>query len=110
MKCPHCKKEFPLEEGLQSHLKDLQNQAREKGKAESETENQKMLEKNKKLEEQNKEKDEIIKNANTLHESAMKNVIEDQKLKNQTAIQQKDLKLKRAEENNKNLLKYLTTK
>ncbi len=104
VKCPHCKKEFPLEEGLQSHLKDLQNQAREKGKAESETENQKMLEKNKKLEEQNKEKDEIIKNANTLHESAMKNVIEDQKLKNQTAIQQKDLKLKRAEENNKNLL------
>ena len=101
--CRHCGKQFTLEEGFHAHLKALQNQAREKGKNESKTENQKILEKNKKLELENKEKDEFIKNAKTLQESAVKNAREDEKLKNQTIVEQKDLKLKRAEETNKNL-------
>ena len=28
--CPHCKKEFPMEDGLSSHLKDIETEAREK--------------------------------------------------------------------------------
>ena len=28
--CPHCKKEFPMEDGLSSHLKDIETKAREK--------------------------------------------------------------------------------
>jgi len=107
VKCPHCNKEFPLEEGFQPQLKALQNQAREKGKNESETENKKILEENKKLEEKNKEKDEIIKNSKTLHESDIKNAREDEKLKSQTEIQQKDLKLKRTEQENQNLQKIV---
>ena len=28
--CPHCSKEFPMEEGLSSHLRILENEAKEK--------------------------------------------------------------------------------
>ena len=28
--CPHCEKEFPMEDGLSSHLKDLESKARDK--------------------------------------------------------------------------------
>ena len=30
IKCPHCEKEFPMEDGLFSHLKDLETKARER--------------------------------------------------------------------------------
>ena len=30
IKCPHCEKEFPMEDGLSSHLKDLETKARER--------------------------------------------------------------------------------
>ena len=28
--CPHCEKEFPMEDGLSSHLKELETKARER--------------------------------------------------------------------------------
>ena len=32
--CPHCQKEFPMEDGLSSHLKTIENQRREKAEKE----------------------------------------------------------------------------
>jgi len=102
--CKYCNKEFPLEEGFHSQLEALQSQAREKGKTESEADNKKLREEFQKLKEKNEEKAEQLKNAKTLRDSAVQNAVEDQKLKNQTVVQEKDLKLKRAEESNKSLL------
>ena len=41
IKCPHCKKEFPMEEGLSSHLKDIESKARERIEKEQEQKSKK---------------------------------------------------------------------
>lgn len=114
VRCPYCNKEFPLQEGLKSHLNTLENEARQKGENKAIERNKRLSEETKKLSEKNKEllkqseeKDNLIKNSKTLQDSAVKNAREDEKLKNRTLIEQRDLKLKRAEESNKNLIKLV---
>ena len=77
--CPHCNKEFPMEEGLSSHLKDLENKTKaevereQKDKVKSlETTNKENQEKLKSLEDANKEKDEKLKLANEQKEKELK--------------------------------------
>ena len=79
IKCPHCKKEFPMEEGLSSHLKDIESKAKaeieraQKDKVKSlETTNKENQEKLKSLEDANKEKDEKLKLANEQKEKELK--------------------------------------
>ena len=59
--CPHCKKEFPMEEGLVSHLKTLENQAIKKVEKKQGEKLKKNEEKLKSLEDENKEKQEKLK-------------------------------------------------
>ena len=59
--CPHCKEEFPMEEGLVSHLKTLENQAIKKVEKEQGEKLKKDKEKIKSLEDENKEKQEKLK-------------------------------------------------
>ena len=77
--CPHCNKEFPMEEGLSSHLKDIESKAKaeiervQKDKVKSlETTNKENQEKLKSLEDANKEKDEKLKLANEQKEKELK--------------------------------------
>ena len=53
VECPYCKKEFPLEEGLKSHLNTLENEARQKGE-------NKAIEINKRLSEETKKNSFVI--------------------------------------------------
>ena len=97
VKCPHCNKEFPLEEGFQAHLKVLEKQSREKAERSFKEKNKQNEIKLKKLEEQNKIKDQEIKNAKTLQASAIKNARADEKLKGETERQKEKLKIQRLE-------------
>ena len=75
--CPHCEQEFPMAEGLSSHLKVLENTAREKIEKEQDQklkENQKKL---KLLEDANKEKDAEIKSINEQKENEIKKAVKD---------------------------------
>ena len=54
IKCPHCKKEFPMEEGLSSHLKDIETKARDRIEKEQEQKSKKNLQKLKLLEDDKK--------------------------------------------------------
>ena len=98
VKCPHCNKEFPLEEGFQAHLKALEKQSREKAEKSFKEKNKQNEIKLEKLEEQNKIKDKEIKNAKTLQESAIKNAREDEKLKAKTEITKEKLIRQRVEQ------------
>ena len=96
--CPHCKKEFPMEDGLSSHLKDIETKAREKIEKEQDQklkkniEQLKILEESKKeLELSNKEKEEKIKSINEDKEKQI-----DQAVK--TAL---DIKVKNLDKENK---------
>lgn len=69
--CPHCDKEFPMEQGLSSHLKDLETKSRERIEKEQDEKFKKNLEQlqvleetKKELESANKEKDQQIKSIN----------------------------------------------
>jgi len=73
--CPHCKKEFPMEEGLSSHLKTIENQTREKAETVANDKFKKDLEKLKLLENENKEKDRKIENINKQKETEIKNAV-----------------------------------
>ena len=75
--CPHCEQEFPMAEGLSSHLKVLEDTAREKIEKEQDQklkENQKKL---KLLEDANKEKDAEIKSINEQKENEIKKAVKD---------------------------------
>ena len=100
VKCPHCNKEFPLEEGFQAHLKALEKQSREKVEKSFKEKNKQNEIKFKKLEEQNKIKDKEIKNAKTLQESAIKKARADEKVKVQqelkAELKEKDQEIKNA--------------
>jgi len=82
--CPHCEQEFPMAEGLSSHLKVLEDTARKKIEKEQDQklkENQKKL---KLLENANKEKDAEIKSINEQKENEIKKAVKntvDEKLK-----------------------------
>jgi len=73
--CPHCKEEFPMEEGLSSHLKTIENQTREKTEKIANDKFKKDLEKLKLLEDENKEKDKKIENINKERETDIKNAV-----------------------------------
>ena len=80
--CPHCEKEFPMEDGLSSHLKDLEIKAREKIEKEQDEklkknlEQLKVLEQSKKeLEISNKQKEDKIKSINEEKEKAIKEAV-----------------------------------
>jgi len=100
VKCPHCDKEFPLEEGFQPHLRALEKQSREKAEKSFKEKNKQNEIKFQKLEEQNKEKDKKIKNAKTLQESAIKKARADEKVKAQqelkAELKEKDKEIKNA--------------
>ena len=53
--CPHCDKEFPMEQGLSSHLKDLETKSRERIEKEQDEKFKKNLEQLQVLEETKKE-------------------------------------------------------
>ena len=75
--CPHCEQEFPMAEGLSSHLKVLEDTARKKIEKEQDQklkENQKKL---KLLEDANKEKDAEIKSINEQKENEIKKAVKD---------------------------------
>ena len=75
--CPHCEQEFPMAEGLSSHLKVLEDTAREKIEKEQD---QKLKENQKKLqllENANKEKDAEIKSINEQKEDEIKKAVKD---------------------------------
>ena len=92
IKCPHCEKEFPMEDGLSSHLKDIETKAREKIEKEQDQklkkniEQLKILEESKKeLELSNKEKEEKIKSINEDKEKQIDQAVKtalDAKVKN----------------------------
>jgi len=74
--CPHCEKEFPMEEGLRSHLKTLENQRIKKIENEQ---GEKLKEKEKKLkelEDSNKNKDDQLKSFNEQKDDEIKKAIE----------------------------------
>jgi len=80
--CPHCEKEFPMEDGLSSHLKDLEIKAREKIEKEQDEKLKKNLEQvkvleqsNKELEVSNKQKEDKIKSINEEKEKAIKEAV-----------------------------------
>ena len=107
VKCPHCNKEFPLEEGFQAHLKALEKQSRENAAKSFKEKNKQNEIKLEKLEEQNKIKDKEIKNAKTLQESAIKNARADEKLKGETERQKEKLKIQRLEKDLEKALKKI---
>ena len=74
--CIHCKKEFPMEEGLSSHLETLENQRREKAEKEVNDKFKKDLEKLELLENEKKEKDKKIENINKQKETEIKNAVD----------------------------------
>ena len=92
IKCPHCEKEFPMEDGLSSHLKDLETKARERvekeqgQKLKKNIEQLKILEDTKKeLELSNKQKEEQIKSINEDKEKEINQAVKtavDTKVKN----------------------------
>ena len=92
IKCPHCEKEFPMEDGLFSHLKDLETKARERvekeqgQKLKKNIEQLKILEDTKKeLELSNKQKEEQIKSINEDKEKEINQAVKtavDTKVKN----------------------------
>ena len=92
IKCPHCEKEFPMEDGLSSHLKDLEVKARERiekeqgQKLKKNIEQLKILEDTKKeLELSNKQKEEQIKSINEDKEKEINQAVKtavDTKVKN----------------------------
>jgi len=74
--CPHCKEEFPMEEGLTSHLKTLEDQQIKKVEKEQDEklkENEKKL---KELEDSNKNKDDQLKSFNEQKDDEIKKAIE----------------------------------
>ena len=80
--CPHCEEEFPMEDGLSSHLKDLETKAREKIEKEQDEKLKKNLEQvkvleqsNKELEISNKQKEDKIKSINEEKEKAIKDAV-----------------------------------
>ena len=80
--CPHCEEEFPMEDGLSSHLKDLEIKAREKIEKEQDEKLKKNLEQvkvleqsNKELEISNKQKEDKIKSMNEEKEKAIKEAV-----------------------------------
>jgi len=80
--CPHCEKEFPMEDGLSSHLKDLETKARDRIEKEQDEklkknlEQLKVLEQSKKeLEISNKQKEDKIKSINEEKEKAIKEAV-----------------------------------
>ncbi len=73
--CPHCQKEFPMEDGLSSHLKTIENQRREKAEKEVNDKFKKDLETLKLLKNENKEKDKKIENINKQKETEIKNAV-----------------------------------
>ena len=73
--CKYCKKEFPMEEGLSSHLETIENQRREKAEKEVNDKFKKKLEKLELLENENKEKDKKIENINKQKETEIKNAV-----------------------------------
>ena len=104
IKCPHCKKEFPMEEGLSSHLKDIETKARDRIEKEQEQKSKKNLQKlklleddKKKLENSNKEKEEQIKSINEKKEKEIEQAVK-------TAI---DTKVKNLDKENKEHYKSL---
>ena len=104
IKCPHCKKEFPMEEGLSSHLKDIESKARDRIEKEQEQKSKKNLQKlkllendKKKLESSNKEKDEQIKSINEKKEKEIEQAVK-------TAV---DTKVKNLDKENKEHYKSL---
>ena len=58
VKCPHCNKEFPLEEGFQAHLKALEKQSRENAAKSFKEKNKQNEIKLEKLEEQKSNNEE----------------------------------------------------
>jgi len=73
--CIHCKKEFPMEEGLSSHLETLENQRREKAEKEVNDKFKKDLETLELLKNESKEKDKKIENINKQKETEIKNAV-----------------------------------
>ena len=74
--CPHCEKEFPMEEGLKSHLKTLEDQRIKKIENEQ---GEKIKEKEKKLkelEDSNKNKDDQLKSFKEQKDHEIKKAVE----------------------------------
>ena len=104
IKCPHCQKEFPMEEGLKSHLDELRNTTISKAQKDEEERIQK-LENDKKLqEEKTKKLEEKIKNNDVEKESAIKIALEADRVSNKEhfdSLMETKIKKDREDQSNK---------
>ena len=104
IKCPHCQKEFPMEEGLKSHLDELRNTTISKAQKDEEERIQK-LENDKKLqEEKTKKLEEKIKNNDVEKASAIKIALEADRVSNKEhfdSLMETKIKKDREDQSNK---------
>ena len=75
--CPHCDKEFPLEEGLKSHLKSYEDKIKNEQTAKSKSEIEKLKNEKKETERQLKNKDKQISDARAEGEKSAANKLEE---------------------------------
>ena len=74
--CPHCEKEFPMEEGLRSHLKALEDKRVKKIENEQGEKLKKKEKKLKELEDSNKNKDDQLKSFKEQKDHEIKKAVE----------------------------------
>ena len=75
--CPHCDKEFPLEEGLKPHLKSYEDKIKKEQSAKSKGEIEKLKNEKKENERQLKNKDKQISDARAEGEKSAANKLEE---------------------------------
>ena len=85
--CPHCDKEFPLEEGLKSHLKSYENKIKQEQINKSKDEIEKLKNEKKETEKQLKNKDKQISDARIEGEKSAANKLEE---KHKKELEKKD--------------------
>ena len=80
--CPHCKKEFPMEQGLESHFNDLKQSVIDDTKKQEQNRIQKLENEKKNQEEKNKKLEAQIKKNDLEKSEAIKKAIEKDRVSN----------------------------
>ena len=102
--CPHCKKEFPMEQGLESHFNDLKQTVINDAKKQEQDRIQKLEEDKKNQEEKNKKLEAQIKKSDLEKSEAIKKALEKDRAANKEhydAIMENAIKKDRENQLNK---------
>ena len=91
--CPHCDKEFPLEEGLKPHLKSYEDKIKKEQTAKSKDEIEKLKNEKKETERQLKNKDKQISDARVEGEKSAANKLQE---KHKKELEKRDNQLQAA--------------